>query len=222
MLVYVYPLEESASTMAKSFYKYLTANVHSTRDPQTACIFVALHEGDDKGTALKSLEFWRGDGRNHLIFDLSAGKLAPDSHGRAMLLSDSFSTRTYRRDFDLVASLGVADFDAHAWKTYAQLLPLTRKVQNIFFMSYITLHRYSSFQHFLSFSGDLSTIEKEKGEGNARRKMLIDGLKNVSEAARKTGDSFELQFSCASGAQNLPDSIDKLCGTAAERGKYSL
>uniref|UniRef100_A0A914WDL6 glucuronosyl-galactosyl-proteoglycan 4-alpha-N-acetylglucosaminyltransferase n=1 Tax=Plectus sambesii TaxID=2011161 RepID=A0A914WDL6_9BILA len=199
MVVYVYPVEETASEMAKSFYKYLTANVHSARDPQTACIFVALHEGDAQ---MKSLEFWRGDGRNHLILDLSRGGLAAHARGRAMLLSDNFSARTYQPGFDVVASLYVNDYQPQAWKDYAPLLPLNRK-------------------YFLSFWGDLAAADSEKQLApDTRRDSLIDGLKGVSEAAHKTGDRFELRFACSSGTQSLSaiPTIDKLCGTVAERG----
>ena len=91
---------------------------YRTNDPDQACIYITTST-----FASKSLEFWRGTGRNHLVFDL--GSLTSDST-EAMIASPKSKTR---KSFDfLIPTFGLLEEDSsNLWRSLPAMIPLRRK-----------------------------------------------------------------------------------------------
>lgn len=132
-------------------------NAHLTKNPKTACIFFvlvgeALFEttnsiGQDDGqsqqqiqkplntTSLQRLPYWGGDGRNHVLInlsrrDLSAGSanaFVGEDTGRAMLVQSSFGERQFRFGFDLVVPPVLGPPGGDVWQECAPMVPARRK-----------------------------------------------------------------------------------------------
>lgn len=101
-------------TSTKDGYGYLTKN------PDEACLFVAALNQNPK-----ELEFWKGDGRNHLLIDVSNASLISENLGKAMIASDSIKPRI---GFDiLVPSVKYLEMPNEMWSKLPNLLPVRRK-----------------------------------------------------------------------------------------------
>lgn len=140
-------------------------NAHLTKNPKTACVFFvlvgeALFEAtnsisqDDQSqqiqkplnaTSLRQLPFWGGDGRNHVLINLSRRDLSSGSAnafqgedtGRAMVVQSSFGERQFRTGFDLVVPPVLGPPGGDVWQECAPMVPARRK-------------------YLLSFQGDVS------------------------------------------------------------------
>lgn len=129
-------------------------NAHLTKNPKHACVYFvlvgeALFESNSAShddhlqqiqkplneSSLRNLPFWGGDGRNHVLInlsrrDLSAGStnafLGEDT-GRAMLVQSSFEKRQFRVGFDLVVPPVLGPPGGDVWQECAPMVPARRK-----------------------------------------------------------------------------------------------
>lgn len=85
--------------------------------------------------ALKSLPYWGGDGRNHLLINLSRRDLSIGSGdafrrtsvGRAMIAQSTFTEDRFRPGFDVVTPPVLGPPGGDVWADCAPLAPARRK-----------------------------------------------------------------------------------------------
>lgn len=216
-------------------------NAHLTREPREACVYVvlvgeALYDDQSKqqattttttttplnGTSLRALPFWGGDGRNHLLInlsrrDLSAGAgnaFAGQDTGRAMLVQSGYGATQFRPDFDLVVPPVLGPPGGDVWQECAAQVPARRR-------------------YLLSFQGDRpatvdrNDVDDEDATSAALDDFIVDHLRDIT-AKGSTQDRFLLQFRCvpatehktnsgASAASQTPPRDWSLCGTDSSR-----
>lgn len=131
-------------------------NAHLTKNPKTACVFFVLVgealletnsvSQDDRSsqktmqkplnaTSLRYLPFWGGDGRNHVLINLSRRDLSAGSAnafqgedtGRAMLVQSSFGERQFRSGFDVVVPPVLGPPGGDVWQECSPMVPARRK-----------------------------------------------------------------------------------------------
>lgn len=131
-------------------------NAHLTKNPKNACVYFvlvgeALFEANSAShddhlapqqihkplnvSSLQSLPFWGGDGRNHVLINLSRRDLGAGSTnafqgedtGRAMLVQSSFGERQFRSGFDLVVPPVLGPPGGDVWQECAPMVPARRK-----------------------------------------------------------------------------------------------
>lgn len=131
-------------------------NAHLTKNPLKACVFFVLvgealfetnsvlvahdtHPAHMQSslnvTSLQQLPFWGGDGRNHVLINLSRRDLSAGSSnafrnedtGRAMLVQSSFGERQFRVGFDLVVPPVLGPPGGDVWQECAPMVPARRK-----------------------------------------------------------------------------------------------
>lgn len=119
--VYVYdsdslmPVQTDSGAQRVSVMNALKRTSYTTTDPSKACIFVVLLwdtaeedlDEDDMEGRLHGLEFWRGDGRNHLLISVSSDKMSSNilanvNTGRAFLAQSFYTSQQFRSGFDVV------------------------------------------------------------------------------------------------------------------------
>ncbi|KAJ0181212.1 hypothetical protein K1T71_003297 [Dendrolimus kikuchii] len=173
-------------------------NTHLTRDPNEACIYLVI-VGEafpfDKSpssttdsyklllneTAVKSLPFWGGDGRNHVLLNLARRELSVGSGdafrgastGRAMIAQSTFMHSQFRPGFDLVTPPALGPPGGDVWADCAPIAPARR-------------------QYLLSFQGSQPPAKSADRDDD---KSMIETLQNISGSA-PSSDTFLLQFEC--------------------------
>lgn len=119
--VYIYepesvmPIHSDAITLHDEVTGALKRTTYTTSDPSKACIFLILlwdsteddFDEDDLEGRLHSLEYWRGDGRNHLVVSVSKDRVSRNilgnvNTGRAMLAQSFYTSQQFRNGFDIV------------------------------------------------------------------------------------------------------------------------
>ncbi|XP_058058854.1 exostosin-3 [Anopheles bellator] len=223
-------------------------NAHLTTDPKKACVFLVLvgealpeHEavmknnrysapqpqadrssaaemGSLNTTRLRSLPYWGGDGRNHVLLNFArreigtgAGNIlrgtADLDTGRAMLVQSSFEENQFRAGFDLIAPPILGPPGGDVWQECVPMLPARRK-------------------YLLSFQGELmngqngtmSAHGNDDTESDTVDEFIIEHLKDMSSG--RTQDHFMLQFECVPATeQRNPTNVRdwSLCGTDNSR-----
>lgn len=86
-------------------------------------------------TALKSLPYWGGDGRNHLLLNLARRELSVGSGdafrgastGRAMLAQSTFMLDQFRPGFDIVTPPALGPPGGDVWSDCGQMAPARRQ-----------------------------------------------------------------------------------------------
>jgi hypothetical protein len=92
--------EVPESAPAAALFEVLAAHPYRTRDPEAACLFIARVDTlcaynmchmapSSTSRLLASLPYWRGDGRDHVVFNLNDMQATFDV-GSAMLVKSSF------------------------------------------------------------------------------------------------------------------------------------
>ncbi|XP_032512309.1 exostosin-3 [Danaus plexippus] len=197
----------------------LSYNSHLTQNPNEACVYLVLvGEGfpSDKTqtstkklllneTAIKSLPYWGGDGRNHVLLnlarrDLSVGSgdaFLDSSTGRAMIAQSTFTLQQFRPGFDLVTPPALGPPGGDVWSDCAPMAPARRL-------------------YILSFQGSQTPAAGSHVDDD---QSLIESLrKMVSQAP--SSDVFLLQFDCDPPIDKravLPIGDWGLCGTDRSR-----
>ncbi|XP_049887333.1 exostosin-3 [Pectinophora gossypiella] len=197
-------------------------NAHLTRDPNEACIYLALvgeafpFEKNPSSTtesyklllnetAVKSLPFWGGDGRNHVLLNLARRELSVgsgdafrgSSTGRAMIAQSTFTQDQFRPGFDVVTPPALGPPGGDVWADCAPMAPARRK-------------------YLLSFQGSQPPAT---GPMRDYDKTLIENLEKIAKSA-PASDVFYLQFECDPPVERralLPIGDWALCGTDRSR-----
>lgn len=216
------------------------ANVHLTSEPKKACVFVllvgeALSEDEIMRnnryslpsensvqlkmplnmTNIKKLPYWGGDGRNHILINLSRRDLSTGSSnvfhnqdtGRAMVVQSSYKENQLRHGFDLVVPPILGPPDGDVWQECASMLPARRK-------------------YLLTFQGEMKFVNESKelevdsvnDEEETLNIFIVDHLKEMSNS--KSQDKFLLQFECIPATEQkstarIHDWL--MCGTDSSR-----
>lgn len=108
-------IQSSAIDLQSSITGALKRTSYVTSDPSRACLFIVFLwdsteediDEDDLEGRLHSLEFWQGDGRNHLLISIAKGLSSRDivgnvNFGRAILVQSFFTSKNFRKGFDIV------------------------------------------------------------------------------------------------------------------------
>lgn len=86
-------------------------------------------------TAVKSLPYWGGDGRNHVLLNLARRELSVGSGdafrgastGRAMIAQSTFTLDQFRPGFDLITPPALGPPGGDVWADCASIAPARRK-----------------------------------------------------------------------------------------------
>lgn len=86
-------------------------------------------------TAVKSLPYWGGDGRNHVLLNLARRELAvgsgdafkDTSTGRAMIAQSTFTQLQFRPGFDIILPPALGPPGGDVWADCAPIAPARRK-----------------------------------------------------------------------------------------------
>ena len=113
---------------------------YKSEDPRTACLFVSVVDFNLENDFSKDLKYWKGDGRNHLLVDISSSseitankrpslKLNP---GKALIASFSLFNQSsgvnFRPKFDLALPLFSSRVPSpELWSDLAPMMPVRRK-----------------------------------------------------------------------------------------------
>ncbi|KAH9634081.1 hypothetical protein HF086_001283 [Spodoptera exigua] len=197
-------------------------NTHITRDPNEACVYLVI-VGEAfpfvktpaptpdtyklllNETAIKSLPYWGGDGRNHVLVNMARRELSVGSGdafrgasiGRAMVAQSTFTHEQFRPGFDIVMPPALGPPGGDVWADCAPIAPARRK-------------------YLLSFQG---SQPPPKGKDKDHDKSLIEALQKMEKSA-PAADLFLLQFECDPPVEKravLPIGDWALCGTDRSR-----
>ncbi|KAG7294998.1 hypothetical protein JYU34_022594 [Plutella xylostella] len=130
-------------------------NTHLTQKAEEACIYVVLvgeaFPSDSKNpspssttegyklvlneTAIRSLPYWGGDGRNHVLINFARRELSVGSGdafhgaatGRAMIAQSTFTQGRFRPGFDVVTPPALGPPGGDVWADCAPIAPARRK-----------------------------------------------------------------------------------------------
>lgn len=86
-------------------------------------------------TAIKSLPYWGGDGRNHVLVNMARRELSVGSGdafrgasiGRAMIAQSTFTHEQFRPGFDIVMPPALGPPGGDVWADCAPIAPARRK-----------------------------------------------------------------------------------------------
>ena len=86
-------------------------------------------------TAIKSLPYWGGDGRNHVLLNMARRELAVGSGdafrgasiGRAMVAQSTFTHEQFRPGFDVITPPALGPPGGDVWADCAPIAPARRK-----------------------------------------------------------------------------------------------
>lgn len=172
---------------------------YKTSDPETACLFVAALDFKSDSRIEDVLPYWKGDGRNHLLVDVSSfisyekesKKSQHMKTGRAMIASATVFTNqenglTFRKRFDIsLPGFSSRTPSPELWSELAPLMPVRRQ--------YLYSYEGSSF----------------KLSGSKALEKLTQFLTRVNEDT--TDDQVFVNVTCR------PDDVFNLCGGNEDR-----
>uniref|UniRef100_A0A1B8Y7U2 Exostosin-like 3 n=1 Tax=Xenopus tropicalis TaxID=8364 RepID=A0A1B8Y7U2_XENTR len=197
-------------------------NVYVTENANNACIYVVLMgemqepvmpKPTELEEQLHSLPYWRTDGHNHLIINLSRKSETQNylynvSTGRAMIAQSTFYDLQYRPGFDIVVSPLVHAMSEPNFLEIPPQVPVKRKYLFSFQGEKIESLR-SSLQEARSF--------EEEMEGNAPADYddrIITTLKAVQDSKL---DFVMVEFTCKNQAKPSLPTEWALCGERDDR-----
>lgn len=235
-----YDIEGFLKTAIKQTF---SQNVHITNDPTKACVFVLLVgealSGDElvrnnryalpienkldndlqplNVTKLKLLKYWGGDGRNHILLNLSRRDLSAGAGnafhnintGRAMILQSAYNEEQYRKGYDIVIPPILGPPDGDVWQECAQMTPARRKF-------------------LLTFQGQLMNdsnvdinSQKISKDEETLNIFIIEHLKEMGNGVSQ--DKFLFEFECNPAIEQRGQNsyLDwMLCGTDSSRKSF--
>ncbi|CAH0387200.1 unnamed protein product [Bemisia tabaci] len=172
-------------------------NPHFSGDENTACVYLVLigeRSQTNSSLQLNQLPFWAGDGRNHILINLSRQDLSSDFAGienlnfsRAIVAQSSWLHSLFRPGHDLVIPPALGPPGGDVWFDCPYMLPARRKYL-------ISFEAYSTVSS--SYSFDYSVIAKY--------------------LTSKTSDKFFFAFGCEPGATQFKEEYN-LCGNETTR-----
>jgi len=187
MPVYVYPDSREGVTTP-----------HLTTKPSTACLYLARL---GPTTTLPTLQYWAGDGRNHLVLVPHSQGHAQDT-GRAIIVSSTARRGVFRPGYDLVLpDMDTVEDQEPPWARYPLLVPVVREFLIVF-----------DGQQKMESKVALALDEVVRQD-----RQVVATLQDMK--TKGTSDKFLLSFSCESFDQSIPvETTDwALCGTSHTR-----
>lgn len=226
--VYVYDSDQFAfgsyldPLVKQAFQATARANVYVTENADIACLYVtlvgevqepALLRPAELEKQLYSLPYWRTDGHNHVVINLSRKSdtqnlLYNVSTGRAMVAQSTFYAAQYRPGFDLVVSPLVHAMSEPNFMEIPPQVPVKRKYLFTFQGEKIESLR-SSLQEARSFE------EEMEGDPPADYDdRIIATLKAVQDSKL---DQVLVEFTCKNPPRASLPTEWALCGAREER-----
>ncbi|NXW69017.1 EXTL3 protein, partial [Hirundo rustica] len=226
--VYVYnsddfPFGSSLDPLIKqAFEATVRTNAYVTENANIACVYIilvgemqepAMPKPTELEQQLHSLPYWRTDGHNHLIINLSRKSETQNfiyniSTGRAMIAQSTFYDAQYRPGFDIVVSPLVHAMSEPNFLEIPPQVPVKRKYLFSFQGEKIESLR-SSLQEVRSF--------EEEIEGNAPADYddrIITTLKAVQDSKL---DFVLVEFTCKNQPKASLPTEWALCGERDDR-----
>lgn len=218
-----YPFGSSLDPLIKqAFEATVRTNVYVTENANIACVYIILvgemqepvmPKPTELEQQLHSLPYWRTDGHNHLIINLSRKSETQNflyniSTGRAMLAQSTFYDVQYRPGFDIVVSPLVHAMSEPNFLEIPPQVPVKRKYLFSFQGEKIESLR-SSLQEVRSF--------EEEIEGNAPADYddrIITTLKAVQDSKL---DFVLVEFTCKNQPKASLPTEWALCGERDDR-----
>ncbi|XP_021248063.1 exostosin-like 3 [Numida meleagris] len=218
-----YPFGNSLDPLIKqAFEATVRTNVYVTENANIACVYIILvgemqepvmPKPTELEQQLHSLPYWRTDGHNHLIINLSRKSETQNflyniSTGRAMLAQSTFYDVQYRPGFDIVVSPLVHAMSEPNFLEIPPQVPVKRKYLFSFQGEKIESLR-SSLQEVRSF--------EEEIEGNAPADYddrIITTLKAVQDSKL---DFVLVEFTCKNQPKASLPTEWALCGERDDR-----
>lgn len=218
-----YPFGSSLDPLIKqAFEATVRTNVYVTENANIACVYIVLvgemqepvmPKPTELEQQLHSLPYWRTDGHNHLIINLSRKSETQNflyniSTGRAMLAQSTFYDVQYRPGFDIVVSPLVHAMSEPNFLEIPPQVPVKRKYLFSFQGEKIESLR-SSLQEVRSF--------EEEIEGNAPADYddrIITTLKAVQDSKL---DFVLVEFTCKNQPKASLPTEWALCGERDDR-----
>lgn len=217
-------------------------NAHMTKDPKNACIFLILVGealSDDEimrnnrysisnenrmhaknplnMTNIKKLPYWGGDGRNHVLINLSRRDLSARSGNvfynqnteRAIVVQSAFKENQFRNGFDVIVSPVLGQPNGDVWQECSSMVPARRR-------------------YLLTFQGEMKA-QNETNDNNVENatfeseettlnNFIVEHLKEMANG--KSQDKFLLQFECIPATEQKTFGSTRdwmLCGTDSSR-----
>ncbi|NWV43428.1 EXTL3 protein, partial [Grantiella picta] len=218
-----YPFGSSLDPLIKqAFEATVRTNVYVTENANIACVYIILvgemqepvmPKPTELEQQLHSLPYWRTDGHNHLIINLSRKSETQNfiyniSTGRAMIAQSTFYDAQYRPGFDIVVSPLVHAMSEPNFLEIPPQVPVKRKYLFSFQGEKIESLR-SSLQEVRSF--------EEEIEGNAPADYddrIITTLKAVQDSKL---DFVLVEFTCKNQPKASLPTEWALCGERDDR-----
>ncbi|NXD57597.1 EXTL3 protein, partial [Corvus moneduloides] len=218
-----YPFGSSLDPLIKqAFEATVRTNVYVTENANIACVYIilvgemqepVLPKPTELEQQLHSLPYWRTDGHNHLIINLSRKSETQNfiyniSTGRAMIAQSTFYDTQYRPGFDIVVSPLVHAMSEPNFLEIPPQVPVKRKYLFSFQGEKIESLR-SSLQEVRSF--------EEEIEGNAPADYddrIITTLKAVQDSKL---DFVLVEFTCKNQPKASLPTEWALCGERDDR-----
>ncbi|XP_035751333.1 exostosin-like 3 isoform X2 [Egretta garzetta] len=218
-----YPFGSSLDPLIKqAFEATVRTNVYVTENANIACVYIILvgemqepvmPKPTELEQQLHSLPYWRTDGHNHLIINLSRKSETQNfiyniSTGRAMIAQSTFYDVQYRPGFDIVVSPLVHAMSEPNFLEIPPQVPVKRKYLFSFQGEKIESLR-SSLQEVRSF--------EEEIEGNAPADYddrIITTLKAVQDSKL---DFVLVEFTCKNQPKTSLPTEWALCGERDDR-----
>ncbi|XP_077990253.1 exostosin-like 3 [Glandiceps talaboti] len=208
-----------------------SANPYTTTNAGIACIYVVLLGPSlmsqisiqDFENKLKTLTYWRGDGRNHILLNFAnSGFVEHDLEaidtGRAIIVQSGFTSTAFRPGFDITAPVLLGPKFEFVWSTLPPLVPAKRKYL-LYFEGQRTNpnNRNSNFLQVQSrkLKSDYAFLKDDSSIGD---QYIIDELYKFQSIKE---DNFFIQLHCSTDvSQGNSDIMDwALCGSEIERAK---
>ncbi|XP_015120556.1 exostosin-3 [Diachasma alloeum] len=210
-------------------------NPHLTSNPAEACIYIILigevlpvpstrslgFKNPLDLTKLHSLPYWGGDGRNHVLLNLSRRDLTLASGntftnvdtGRAIIVQSTYRRNKFRDGFDLVVPPILGPPGGDIWQECAQMVPARRKYLLSFQGEMKSSRSTPTPRQIDDAEIDLERLEDE----NNLDSFIIQHLKEMTSGT--TMDKFHLQFECIPASEEQRnEALDwSLCGTESSR-----
>ncbi|NXC08857.1 EXTL3 protein, partial [Orthonyx spaldingii] len=218
-----YPFGSSLDPLIKqAFEATVRTNVYVTENANIACVYIILvgemqepimPKPTELEQQLHSLPYWRTDGHNHVIINLSRKSETQNfiyniSTGRAMIAQSTFYDAQYRPGFDIVVSPLVHAMSEPNFLEIPPQVPVKRKYLFSFQGEKIESLR-SSLQEVRSF--------EEEIEGNAPADYddrIITTLKAVQDSKL---DFVLVEFTCKNQPKASLPTEWALCGERDDR-----